>query len=259
MKILISNDDGIDAPGIRALTDLALEFADEVVVVAPNKCFSGMSHSITMHSPLFVDKVCDQKFDDGKQLTMYATNGSPVDCIKIALDELIKHSLPDLILSGVNHGSNSNISVIYSGTMGAATEGAFYGIPSIGFSLTTHDQSADLAPTIHFARQIIAKAISLPSLTPTLCWNVNVPHLPLEKIEGIKFARQTVGVWREDFMKNSNPRGQEYYWMSGRFYNAEPEAHQSDEHCLKNGYVTIVPVQLDMTDYKFLEANGWEF
>lgn len=259
MTILISNDDGIDAPGIRALTDLALEFADRVVVVAPNRCFSGMSHAITMHSPIFVDKVLDTTYDNGKHLEMYATNGSPVDCIKIALDEIIKHELPDMILSGINHGSNSNISVIYSGTMGAATEGAFYNIPSIGFSLTTHDQSADLTPTIHFARQVITKALSYPALTPTLCWNVNIPNLPLEQIKGITFARQTVGLWREDFLHNRDPRGKDYYWMSGRFYNSEPGATQSDEYQLSEGWVTIVPVQMDLTNYRFLEDNNWTF
>lgn len=259
MTILISNDDGIDAPGIKALTDVALEFADRVVVVAPNRCFSGMSHSITMHSPLFVDKLTDTTDENGKRLERYSTNGSPVDCIKIALDEILKQELPDLILSGVNHGSNSNISVIYSGTMGAATEGAFYGIPSIGFSLTTHDYSADLAPTMHFARQVITKALSYPALTPTLCWNVNIPALPLEQIKGITFARQTVGLWREDFIYNQDPRGRGYYWMSGRFYNAEPGAEQSDEHRLAQGMVTIVPVQMDLTDYRFLEDNNWTF
>lgn len=249
MKILITNDDGVQAPGIKALTDLALEFGDEVVVVAPDRCFSGMSHSITMHSPLFVETLLDEP-----QLKIYATNGSPVDCVKISLDELLRHSLPDLILSGINHGSNSNISVIYSGTMGAATEGAFYGIPSIGFSLTSHDQSADLAPTIHYARQVIKQALTYPSLTPTLCWNVNVPNIPLDKIKGIKFARQTRGVWREDFVKRADPRGRDYYWMSGRFYNAEPHATDTDEYALADGYVAIVPVQMDMTNYAFLDS-----
>lgn len=252
MKILITNDDGVDSNGIKALTNLAVEFAEQVVVVAPDKCFSGMSHSITMHSPLFVEKLLEQK-----GLEIYATNGSPVDCIKIALDEMLRHSMPDLILSGINHGSNSNISIIYSGTMGAATEGALYGIPSIGFSLTSHDQQADLAPSIHYARQIITRALSYQAITPTLCWNVNVPNIPLDQIKGVKFARQTRGLWREDFIKREDPRGRDYYWMSGRFYNGEPDAIQSDEYVLGENYVSVVPVQMDMTNYSFLDSTTW--
>ncbi len=258
-KILISNDDGFDSPGIRALWEVALEFADEVLVVAPDRCYSGMSHAITMNSPIFLDKRLCEVREDGKRLTVYSTSGSPVDCIKVAMDALCKDSEPDMILSGVNHGSNSNISVIYSGTMGAATEGAFYGIPSIGFSLCTHDYSASLEASIHYMRRIITKAITLPRLNPTLCWNVNIPPIPLSDIKGVQFARQTRGVWREEFLHNQDPRGRDYYWMSGRFYNSEPDAKDSDEASLQNGYVTIIPVQTDMTDYNFLNNYGTEF
>ncbi len=259
-RILVSNDDGVDAPGIKALWELALEFADEVIVVAPQRCYSGMSHSITMHSPLFLESVIDEEVrPDGKKLSVWACSGSPVDCIKLALDEIIKHSLPDMILSGVNHGSNSNISVIYSGTMGAATEGAFYGIPSIGFSLCSHDYNSSLEAAIHYGRKIIERAISLPQLNPTLCWNVNVPDVAIDQIKGIKFARQTRGVWREDFLHNVDPRGRNYYWMSGGFYNGEPEAVDSDEAYLAQNYVTIVPVQMDLTNYEFLESYGSDF
>ncbi len=258
MKILVTNDDGVKAPGIKALWEVALQFADEVIVVAPNRTYSGMSHAITMYSPLFVDKLIDETRENGKKLTVYSVTGTPVDCVKIALDELIKDGHPDLILSGINHGSNSNISVIYSGTMGAATEGAFYNIPSIGFSLCSHDEGEDLSAVVHYAHKIIAKAISLPAMTPTLCWNVNVPTIPTEEIKGVKFTRQTVGMWREDFVHHQDPRGRNYYWMSGGFINKEPEAPDNDEALLAKGYVTIVPVQLDLTNYAFLESNGSE-
>ncbi len=259
MRILISNDDGFDSPGIKALWEVALEFADEVLVVAPDKCYSGMSHAITMHSPIYLDKQIEEVREDGKRLTVYSSSGSPVDCIKLAIDSLYDGVEPDMVLSGVNHGSNSNISVIYSGTMGAATEGAFYGIPSIGFSLCSHDYSKSLEATIHYTREVLKRAVSLPKLTPTLCWNVNIPAIPLSEIKGVKFARQTRGVWREKFLHNCDPRGRNYYWMSGGFHNAEPEATDSDEYLLREGYVTIIPVQTDLTDYKFLETYGSEF
>lgn len=248
MKILITNDDGFQAPGIKMLTEVALKFADMVVVVAPTKSYSGMSHSITMQSPLFVTT----EYQD-ERLLIYSCTGSPVDCIKIALDELIKHDMPDLILSGVNHGSNANISIIYSGTMGAATEGAFYGIPSIGLSYTDHDEAADLTTARHWAEKAIALYLENPR---GVCWNVNIPNIPLEQVKGCRFCRQTRGVWREDFVKREDPRGRSYYWMSGRFYNAEPEATDSDEWGLANGYVTIVPVKMDLTDYDNLQSEG---
>ncbi len=259
MKILVTNDDGFDSPGIRALWELALEFADEVMVIAPDRSYSGMSHAITMYEPLFVRVEREETRENGKKLIVYSTNGSPVDCVKLAVDEIYNGEEPDMIFSGINHGSNSNISVLYSGTIGAATEGALYDIASIGFSLCSHSYEADLAPSIHFGRKIIEKALSLPALTPTLCWNVNFPPLPLQEIKGIKFARQTRGLWREEFEENTDPRGRKYYWMNGGFYNAEPEASDSDEAALAQGYVTIVPLQLDLTNYAFLNAHGTEF
>lgn len=249
MRILITNDDGVNAPGIKTLTDIALSFANEVIVVAPNECYSGMSHSITMQRPLFVSKV-----HSDEKLAVYSCTGSPVDCVKVALDELLKDTPPDLILSGINHGSNSNISVIYSGTMGAATEGVFYGIPSVGLSYTDHDLTADLTAAKLYAQKAIEMALATPpDMLSTLCWNVNIPNIALDDIRGIKFVRQTRGVWREDFVKRSDPRGREYYWMSGRFYNDEPDATDTDEWALANHYVAIVPVQMDLTDYEALK------
>lgn len=249
MKILITNDDGFDSKGIEALLDLALEFSSDITLVAPDKTYSGMSHSITMHHPLFVER----KKSAPKGVDFYICAGAPVDCVKIALDELMD-TKPDLLLSGINHGSNANISVIYSGTMGAATEGAFYGIPSIGFSLTDHDSDADFDAAVVYIRKIIKMVIDMPKEEKVgLCLNVNVPNIPLEEIKGIKFCRQTKGLWREKFVARQDPHNRDYYWMSGGFINAEPDVVGTDEWALKNGYVAIVPVQMDFTDYGRLE------
>lgn len=247
MRILITNDDGVWAAGIRHLVEVAAKFSNDIIVVAPTHSYSGMSHSITMSAPLFVDKL-----EEKPGLTIYSCTGSPVDCIKIAMDELLVDTPPDLILSGINHGSNANISIIYSGTMGAATEGAFYGIPSIGLSYVDHDEMANMDTAVEWAERAIALYLAEPR---GVCWNVNIPVVPSGQVKGIRFCRQTRGVWREEFVKRTDPRGREYYWMSGRFYNAEPEAKDTDEWCLKEGYVTVVPVQTDLTDYEALNRE----
>lgn len=251
MKIFITNDDGYNSGGIKAITELAMEFSDDVIVVAPDKTYSGMSHAITMHSPLFVEKIADTP----KGLRSYICAGTPVDCVKIAFDEIMKNEkLPDLVLSGINHGSNSNISVIYSGTMGAATEAAFYGIPALGISLTDHSLNANFEGAVFAARKVIQQVVAMSqNESRYLCLNVNVPNINLEELKGIKYCRQTKGCWKEDFVARRDPHGRDYYWMSGKFYNDEADATDTDEWALKNGYVAIVPVQMDLTDYNRLE------
>lgn len=252
--IFVTNDDGVHAVGIGELIKLAREFGD-VVAVAPTEPQSGMSHSITMSRPLFANSVSNE---DGVQV--YSCTGTPVDCVKIGFDELMRDRLPDLVLSGINHGSNANISVIYSGTMGAATEAALYGIPSIGFSLTDHSLLADFTGAIQYARQIIQKVLALqPEELKGLCLNVNVPDIPADQIQGIRVCRQTLGNWREEFIKRSDPQNRDYYWMSGRFYNFEPDAEDTDEWALKHGYVAVVPVKMDLTDHsrKMLLEEAW--
>lgn len=246
-NILITNDDGISARGLKILIDIAEEFGD-VTVVAPERGMSGMSHSITMATPLFLRHI---ETTDTKKV--YACEGTPVDCIKIAIDTLME-TRPTLILSGINHGANSNISVIYSGTMGAAIEGATYSIPSLGFSLTSHDLDADFTSAKHYTRKIIADILKHND-NPALCVNVNIPSIPLQDIKGIKVCRQTKGYWKEDFTKQFNPRGKEYYWLVGEFQNAEPGVEGTDMWALECGYVAIVPVQVDMTDYKQLTRS----
>lgn len=244
MHILITNDDGVNALGINELVKVALDYG-RVTVVAPNECYSGMSHSINMAKPLFVEKLWQDE-----QLTIYSCTGSPVDCVKVAIDEILKNDPVDMLLAGINHGSNANISVIYSGTMGAATEGALYGIPSIGFSLTDHDPKANFSESKIFAHKILQKVMDMPD-KQGLCLNVNFPNIPA--IKGIKVCRQTKGNWREDFVKHSDPRGRDYYWMSGAFENHEPLSEDTDEWALAQGYASVVPVHVDFTDYNRLK------
>lgn len=249
-NILITNDDGINAKGLRALIEVASEFG-KVTIVAPEMGMSGMSHAITMTNPLFLRRI---KIADSVEV--YACQGTPVDCVKIAVDSIMEEA-PTLILSGINHGSNSNVSVLYSGTMGAATEGATYNVPSIGFSLTSHLANADFTAARYYVKKILEKVLQ-HNCNKSLCLNVNIPSIPSEEIKGIKLCRQANGFWQEEFDKKLDPRGREYYWLVGKFINIEPEAADTDEWALRNGYVSIVPVQVDMTDYKTLKkAETW--
>lgn len=248
-NILITNDDGVYSKGLRALIEEASHFG-RVTVVAPEHGMSGMSHAITMANPLYLRKV-----RISGDVSVYACSGTPVDCVKIAVDYLMKDDAPTLILSGINHGSNSNISVIYSGTMGAATEGYSYGVPSIGFSLVSHDVAADLTASRYYVRKILERFLERNGGEP-VCLNVNIPTLPLSDIKGVKVCRQTKGYWVEEFTRNVDPRGRDYYWLTGRFVNLEPEAEDNDEWALANGYVSVVPVTLDMTDRKALTRSG---
>lgn len=247
--ILITNDDGINAKGLGAAIDTCRGLG-RLVVVAPEESHSGMSHSLTITRPLSLRQITDEP-----DLSIYACTGTPVDCVKIAIDMLMDNN-PSLLVSGVNHGSNSNISVVYSGTMGAASEGILYGIPSVGLSLQDHSPNADFEAAKHFGRIIIDKLLA--SGETHTCLNVNFPKIPLQDIKGIKACRQTKGCWHEEFDKRVDPHGREYYWLAGKFFNEEPEATDTDEWALENGYVSVVPVQLDMTDYKALEnISAW--
>ena len=242
--IFITNDDGVHARGLQAAIRIARKFGD-VVVVAPEETQSGKSHAITMYSPLFLRKV---QMEEG--LKIYALNGTPVDCVKMAFDHLLKDEKVALVISGINHGSNSAISVLYSGTMGAAIEGSFYGCPSVGLSLTDHDPNADFGAAKEYARSIIASVLAEPDNSgQPLCLNVNVPDIDLGQIKGIKVCRQCRGIWREEFYPHLNPQGKRYFWLSGAFDNYEPDCEQTDEWALANGYVAVVPVQIDMTAY----------
>lgn len=237
--ILVTNDDGVVSPGIKALIEVASEFGD-VVVVAPDSPQSGMGHAITLENMLRVERV--HLFGD---IPAYQCSGTPVDCVKIAIDKILKRK-PDLCLSGINHGANSSINVIYSGTMSAAMEASIDGIKAIGFSLLDYSFEADFSGAKHFARIIIQQM--LENGLPNGCLlNVNFPKLPAEEIKGMKICRQAVAHWEESYDERVDPRGGTYYWLTGKFVN-EDNGEDTDEWALANGYVSIVPVQFDLTN-----------
>ncbi len=244
--ILITNDDGFDSKGLAAAVEAARGLG-RIVVVAPEKMQSGMSQAITMYRPLFLRRVREEE-----GLEVYAFSGTPVDCVKMAFDYLLRDERVDLVISGINHGSNSAVNVLYSGTMGAAIEGSFYGCPAVGLSLDDHAADADFEASVIWGRriveQVLAGGVELP-----LCLNVNVPAGKPETVRGLRLCRQNRGFWREEFFRHEDPRGREYFWLTGEFVNGEPEAEDTDEWALRNGYVSVVPVQVDLTDYRQLE------
>ena len=243
-NILITNDDSVHANGIKALTEVAKQYG-RVTVVAPLEGMSGKSHSVTLENLITIERIYS---DDN--VTIIGCGGTPVDCVKVALDYIMDEK-PDLLLSGINHGSNANVSVIYSGTMGAAREGALCGIPSIGFSLLSHNDSADLTLAMKVVKDVIDSV--LPTNTnKNLCLNVNVPVIPVDEFKGYRFCRQTMGLWEETFEPRFNPRGKEYVWMKGNFISKDSGSEDSDEWALTNNYASIVPVKIDTTDYDTL-------
>jgi 5'-nucleotidase len=247
--ILVCNDDGITAPGIRALVAVAKEFG-EVVVVAPDKPQSAMGHAITINATLRVHPV---KIDGQME---YACSGTPVDCVKLAVNKILPRK-PDLLISGINHGSNASINVIYSGTMSAAMEGALERIPSIGFSLLDHSIDADFSASQDIARKIIAQAFE-SGIPEGICLNVNIPKGPRELIKGIKVCRQAVANWEEEFDERKDPMGKTYFWLTGVFRNYD-EGTDTDIWALENNYVSVVPCQFDITAHKNLNHfKPWE-
>ena len=242
--ILLTNDDGYDAPGIRALETVATLFGD-VVKIAPDKPQSGMGHAITINSTL---RIAKRESRDG--FIGYQCNGTPVDCIKIGLDKILNRK-PDLIVSGINHGSNASINVIYSGTMSAAVEGKIEGTPAIGFSLLDHSIDADFEAAQEYAKKIIEMALT--KLEDKFCLNVNIPKAKSEFILGIKYCRQAQAKWVEEFDKRQDPSGQDYYWLTGHFEAYDHHQEDTDLWALENGFVSIVPIQYDMTDHQYLD------
>lgn len=250
--ILITNDDGITAPGIRKLIQIAKKIGD-VYVVAPNSPQSGMGHAITINTTLHLEEM---KLKGGAEHE-WACSGTPVDCVKLGIDKVLPKK-PDLCLSGINHGSNSSINVIYSGTMSAAVEAAIEGVPAIGFSLCDFSYHADFDAAEDYISLIIKQALKnkLPS---GVVLNVNIPKSKKEEIKGIKICRQAKAKWDEEFEERKDPRGQNYYWLTGEFKNMD-EGDDTDEWALANGYISIVPVQFDLTAYRYIPAlNEWNF
>jgi 5'-nucleotidase len=249
--ILVTNDDGVNALGIKMLTEVMKPFG-ELLVIAPERPRSGMSHAITIEVPLRTEKISE--YDN---VTVYSCTGTPVDCVKLAMDKLVDRK-PDLIVSGINHGSNASINVIYSATMAAAIEGSMNNIPSVGFSLLSHSRKPDFEASKIYVEKIIKRVLD-NGIPNDVCLNVNIPLGKPDEIKGIKICRQTKGVWVEEFDKRVDPQKQDYYWLTGSFINHENYAEGTDEWALKNKYISVVPIHTDLTCYSMIDKlKDWD-
>lgn len=245
--ILVTNDDGISAGGIRELVSIAREFGD-VLVVAPDSPQSAQGHAITIETPVFVRP--SDVF--GSEIEAYETSGTPVDCVKIAKSVLLEGRTPDLCLSGINHGSNAAINIIYSGTLSAAMEASLEGIPSIGFSFLDYRADADFSACRPYVRKLVEHVLAHGMAEGSL-YNVNIPKLPASDIRGIKVCRQAEARWVEEYREGRDPRDRPYYWLTGRFVNND-EREATDVAALEAGYISLVPSHHDLTNYAALEA-----
>ncbi len=250
--ILVTNDDGITAPGIRALIDVMITIGD-VVVVAPDSPQSGQGHAITIDATLHVNQL---KVDSGSHLE-YTCSGTPADCVKLAIREILGRR-PDICVSGINHGSNSSINVIYSGTMSAAIEAGIEGIPAIGFSLLNYDWDASFDACKTYVKAI-TKNVLKNGLEKGVVLNANIPDIAKHEIKGVKICRQARANWVEQFDKRKTPQGKDYYWLTGKFVNLDG-GEDTDEWALENNYISVVPVQFDLTAHHTIEQlNNWTF
>lgn len=249
--ILVTNDDGVTSPGIKALVESVKDLG-KVLVVAPDKPQSGMGHAITIENPLRLEKV---DIFDG--IEAYSCSGTPVDCVKLAKDKLL-HKSPDLCVSGINHGSNSSINVIYSGTMSAAMEAAIEGIPAVGFSLCDFNYHADFSLSKEVAAKVSKEILDKGVAAGTLL-NVNIPRISKENFNGFKICRQANAKWEEEYDERFDTRNKKYFWLSGKFVNYD-RGEDTDEWALRNNFVSIVPVQFDLTAHHAIADlnNKWD-
>ena len=241
--ILITNDDGIQAKGITELIR-GVRSLGKIVVIAPDGPRSGMSSAISAMDPVRLALLHKEK-----DLTVYSCSGTPVDCVKLGINEVLERK-PDLVLSGINHGSNAAICVIYSGTMGAAIEGCILGVPSLGVSLTDRSSRADFDQAVWYGKMVAEKILE-QGLPKGVCLNLNVPNIP--QVKGLKVCTQTMGYWTKEFKKSRDASGYPIYWLTGEFANEEPDNEQSDEWMLAQGYATLVPTKIDMTAHQWME------
>ncbi|MDT8400370.1 MAG: 5'/3'-nucleotidase SurE [Bacteroidales bacterium] len=249
--ILLTNDDGLYAEGLNTLTELMQEFG-KVVVISTIDSRSGMSQALTVKMPIRV-----KLLNETETKRVYACSGTPTDGVKIAVNQLLERK-PEWVVSGINHGSNASVSVIYSGTMAAAIEGCLYGIDSVGFSLNDYSSNADFKASRKYVREVM-NMLSNNKLPQGICLNVNIPSCKDSEIKGIKVCRQARGNWREEFEKRKDPMGKTYYWLTGIFQNHEPESIDTDEWALENNYVSVVPVSIDMTAHGFIDDLRKQF
>lgn len=249
-KILITNDDGIFAPGLSKLIEIARPLG-ELTVIAPDSPRSGVGHAITLSTPLRLRELKSEE-----HYREFTCNGTPVDCVKMGLKILFDNQKPDLILSGINHGSNASSNVIYSGTMGAAIEGALEKVPSIGFSLLDYSHQANFEPSLPYLTQMIKQALAHP-LPKGIALNVNIPNVSHEEIKGVKVCRQADAYWEESYERRKDPFQMEYFWLCGHFVG-DDLAEDTDLYALNNHYISVVPVQFDLTAHQLLgDMNNW--
>lgn len=247
--ILITNDDGIQAKGINELIECLRDLGD-LVVFAPDGPRSGMASAITSLVPLKYTLIKKQN-----GLTVYSCTGTPVDCVKLAINEVLERK-PNLLVSGINHGGNMAICVQYSGTMGAAAEGCIFGVPSFGVSVLDHRADADFSESCRLGR-MLARRIIKEGLPHGTYLNLNVPDMPY--VKGMKICRQADGKWIKEFKRSENATGEPVFWLSGEFENANPIKQDNDTCALDNGYASLVPCKIDVTDYEFMSRiSDWE-
>jgi len=248
--IFVTNDDGIHAAGLHTLIEV-MRALGKVVVVAPDKPQSGTAHAITTNLPLRLHVIRkEENFEE------YSCNGTPADCVKLGF-KIVMRGKPDILVSGINHGSNASVSIIYSGTMAAVLEGAMSGVPSVGFSLVDLSPAADFTPSRKYVRKITEEVLG-NGLPEGVCLNVNIPKAGSDEIRGIKVCRQSGGCWQEDFDERTDPNGRNYYWLKGVFIKSD-NGLDTDEEALANNFVSVVPVQFDMTAHKAIEElHNWD-
>ena len=261
LEILVTNDDGFRARGIEVLQEMLREYGN-VTVVAPYEPQSGKSTSLTLDKPLMIDVVKKEAASGTLgSLRVYSLTGTPADCAKMGINIHIREGrMPDLLVSGINHGSNASAASIYSGTLGATAEGTLYGIPSVGLSINTHDPEPDFEGTLHYAHWILDRVLE-DGMRKGIYLNVNFPAIPKDQIRGIRMARQGAGRWVREFDHRVTLRGKHYFWMVGDFEDQEAVgAPDADHHLVDSGYVAIVPHRVDTTDYEELERlrDNWK-
>ncbi len=249
--ILISNDDGYHSKGIRSLVDMVKDLG-RVLVVAPESARSGFSCAFSATEPLRL-----KRRKDIEGVEVWSCTGTPVDCVKIALDQFCRDCKPDLVIGGINHGDNASVNSHYSGTMGVTLEGCMKYIPSVAFSICDHSADADFEPLRPYVREIVKKVLE-ERLPKGVCLNVNFPKLP--SFKGVKICRMAHGTWGNEVEKRRHPNGYDYFWMTGSYTNDEPASDDTDNWALTHGYVAITPTTIDVTAYEMMEKlNRWNF
>jgi 5'-nucleotidase len=249
--ILVVNDDGINAKGLRMLGEIAQQFG-RVVMIAPNNGRSGMSHAITFSIPLRLRKI-----SSSENFEMYKTSGTPVDAVKLAIHHILKNQHIDLLISGINHGANTSVSVIYSATVAAAIEGCLAGIPSVAFSVANYNYNYDF-DSARMAAQKIIPAVIEKGLPPNICLNVNIPNIPKEDVKGIKITRQAMNFWEESIEERQYPVDNPYFWMGGNLHEKD-NGKDTDHWAVKHNYISVHPINIDWTDYPMMqELKKWK-